>query len=89
MKIVTVCGNGCGTSLLLKMTVETVLRNERIDATVEHTDINSASSIECDFFICAKDLESLMLDTGRNFVAVNNLLDINEVKEAILPMCGR
>ena len=32
MKIVTVCGNGCGTSLLLKMTVETALRSMGIEA---------------------------------------------------------
>lgn len=86
MKIVTVCGNGCGTSLLLKMTVETALRSLGLDAQVEHTDLNSAASISCDFLMGAVDLSDLLAGTGQRFVTINSVLDVQEVAQAIRSM---
>ena len=86
MKIVTVCGNGCGTSLLLKMTVEAALQSLGLDAQVEHTDINSAASISCNFLMGASDLASLLEGTGQRFVTVTSVLDVEEAKLAIQSM---
>lgn len=86
MKIVTVCGNGCGTSLLLKMTVEAALRSMGIEADVEHTDINSAASMSCDFLMGAADLAGLLEGTGQRFATVNSVLDVQEAIQAIQSM---
>ncbi|MDE2409435.1 MAG: PTS ascorbate transporter subunit IIB, partial [Actinomycetales bacterium] len=42
MKIVAVCGAGIGTSVLLKMNAEKVLRTLGLEATVEAADIETA-----------------------------------------------
>ena len=42
LKILTVCGLGQGTSLILKMNVEQVLGDMGIQADVEHTDVISS-----------------------------------------------
>ena len=39
MKIMTVCGFGVGTSLLLKMTVDSILEEEGINGEVEAIDM--------------------------------------------------
>lgn len=43
MKILAVCGLGQGTSLILRMNVETVLRDMGVDADVEHIDVSAAA----------------------------------------------
>jgi PTS system ascorbate-specific IIB component len=42
MKILTVCGNGIGSSLMLAMKIEEICKEEGIDAQVESSDFNSA-----------------------------------------------
>ena len=42
MKILTVCGNGIGSSLMLAMKIEELCKEEGIDAQVESSDFNSA-----------------------------------------------
>ena len=42
INIVTVCGNGIGSSLLLKMKVEAICKDMGIEANVESCDSNAA-----------------------------------------------
>lgn len=50
MKILAVCGLGQGTSLILRMNVETVLRDMGVDADVEHIDVSICSLDECGYY---------------------------------------
>lgn len=60
MKVLTVCGLGQGTSLILKMNVEQALGEKGIQADVEHTDVSAASSMSADYIITSEELaESL------------------------------
>ena len=86
MKIISVCGNGCGTSLLLRMTIETALQNLNLQAEVEHTDLNSAASMDCDFLMAAADLEFMLQGLDRPYAVVSNVLDAAEVAQAIQRM---
>lgn len=86
MKIVSVCGNGCGTSLLLRMTIETALQRLNLQAEVEHTDLNSAASMDCDFLMAAADLECMLQNLNRRYAVVGNVLDADEVARAIQGM---
>lgn len=51
LKVLAVCGLGMGTSLILRMTVETVLARLGIDAVVENTDMSTARSTKADVII--------------------------------------
>ncbi len=42
MNILTVCGNGIGSSLMLAMKIEEICKENGIAANVESTDFNSA-----------------------------------------------
>lgn len=62
MKILCVCGLGQGTSLILRMNVENVLRELGISADVEHTDVSSASSMNADYIITSNELAQSLTD---------------------------
>ena len=49
MKILAVCGMGFGSSMMLKMTIEKILKEKGITADVETADFTTASSIYADF----------------------------------------
>ncbi|MFW5933723.1 MAG: PTS sugar transporter subunit IIB [Actinomycetota bacterium] len=51
MKVLTVCGVGMGSSLMLRMTVEEVLKRMGVAAKVEATDVSSARGMEADVII--------------------------------------
>lgn len=85
MRIVTVCGCGLGTCLLLKMTVESVLNEAGVDAEVIHSDLGSATSIDCDLFVITLDMENQFKESGKKYVSIKNVSDKNEMKEKLSP----
>lgn len=51
LTVLAVCGLGMGTSLILRMTSETVFARLGLAAQVEHTDLSSARSSSADILI--------------------------------------
>lgn len=83
MKILCVCGLGQGTSLILRINVENVLRQMGIDADVENTDVSSASA-ECpDFIITSNELSQSLAGHSSKIIIVNNYFDTTEIKAAL------
>lgn len=51
LKVLAVCGLGMGTSLILRMTTETVLGRLGVEASVQNTDLSAARSAEADVVV--------------------------------------
>jgi len=83
LKILTVCGLGQGTSLILRMNVEQVLSEKGIRADVEHMDISAASSMQADYIITSNELAQNLSGLGAKIVIVNNYFDMEEITKAI------
>ncbi len=83
MKVLTVCGLGQGTSLILKMNVEQALREKGIRADVEHTDVSTASSINADYIITSNELSEGLIGHPAKIIIVNNYFDMEEINQAI------
>lgn len=83
MKILCVCGLGQGTSLILRMNVETTLTQLGISADVENTDLSSASSESPDFIITSNELAQSLEGHRSKVIIVNNYFDMNEIKAAL------
>lgn len=83
IKILTVCGLGQGTSLILKMNVETAMSDKGITADVEHMDVSSAASMDADYIITSKELAESLEDHRAKVIIVNNYFDMDEIGEAI------
>ena len=56
LKILTICGVGMGTSLLLRMNVEDVLKEMGIQADVEAADANGAKGARVDLILTSPPL---------------------------------
>ncbi|MDN4075932.1 PTS sugar transporter subunit IIB [Fictibacillus terranigra] len=83
MKILCVCGLGQGTSLILRMNVETVLRDLGISADVENTDVSAASSMPSDYIITSNELAQTLEAASADVIVVHNYFDISEIKGAL------
>lgn len=83
LKILTVCGVGMGSSLMLRMTVEEVLKRMGISAKVEATDVSSARSMQADVII-AQDMHAEGF-VGRAPVVVGivNFMDKDGLQEQL------
>lgn len=85
IKIVTVCGMGFGTSLMLAMQVRDLLSNEGIDATVDPVDLGSYKTMPADMVVAPRDMENQVADGSAEIVVlIDNLVDKEEVSSKVL-----
>ena len=89
MKIMTVCGFGVGTSLLLKMTVDSILEEEGINGYVEAIDMTSACGNSADLILTSKEIgKEIEGQVSGKLVYISNFMDKEKVKEKILKAIG-
>lgn len=81
-KIITVCGMGVGSSLILKMTVESAMNKLNQKCNVEHWDLGTVKGKACDFIVTTQGFKK-HFEENENVVFVNNILDVEEVMEKI------
>jgi ascorbate PTS system EIIB component len=84
MKILTVCGLGMGSSLILRMNEETVLKKHGVEANVEHMDVSAAASANADLVITNAELVGNLQHLSCPVVVVNNYIDTNEITQALV-----
>ncbi|WP_300261209.1 PTS sugar transporter subunit IIB [Clostridium sp.] len=85
MKIMTVCGFGVGTSLILKMTVDSIIEEEGINAEVEAIDMTSACGNSADLILTSKEIgEEIEGQVSGKLVYISNFMNKEEIKEKIL-----
>jgi len=82
-KIVTVCGNGIGSSLILRMKIEEICREEGIEATVESADLNSALALHPDLIVTVAEL-ARGFATNQEVAIVRSYINKIQIKEDIL-----
>lgn len=83
MKIYTVCGMGFGTSLMVKMTVDDILKEIGKKADVEAIDMGSAKGLKADLFITSNDMEGTFPSVDAPVIYLKNMVDKVEIKEKV------
>ncbi|QJA07481.1 PTS sugar transporter subunit IIB [Romboutsia sp. CE17] len=84
MKIITVCGNGIGSSLMLAMKIQELCDAEGITADVESCDANSAPGKTCDLYVTVKELAP-NLDQSKTLI-VRSYTNKKKIKEDVLEL---
>ncbi len=84
MKIITVCGLGVGSSLILKMSVEKAAKDIGLRCDVEHWDMGTIAGVPHDLILASKDLKGSFPESITKIVYINNIIDGNEVKEKLI-----
>lgn len=83
-KIMVVCGNGLGTSLMMEMAVKEVVNKIGLSAEVEHEDLSSATSSKADIWVAATDIAAQLKEMGKeNIVSLSNIFDKGSIEEQL------
>ncbi|HCL4436991.1 PTS maltose transporter subunit IIBC [Clostridium botulinum] len=82
MNILTVCGNGIGSSLMLAMKIEEICKENGIAANVESTDFNSAQGKKADLIVTVKELAEQF--EGRDVAVVRSYINKKKIIEDVL-----
>ncbi|KGO15235.1 PTS sugar transporter subunit IIB [Clostridium botulinum] len=82
MNILTVCGNGIGSSLMLAMKIEEICKENGITANVESTDFNSAQGKKADLIVTVKELAEQF--EGRDVAVVRSYINKKKITEDVL-----
>ena len=85
MKIVTICGAGIGSSGILKVNSERVLRRLDIEADVVAADVGSIAAVAADaqVILTSAEFVDAIGDTFAEVVVVRNHFDQQELTEAL------
>lgn len=83
MKINAVCGNGLGSSLILKINIDNILQELGVNATVETTDVASVKSSDADLIVTTKQFEKNLEDSSIDIIYLNNVTETDVLKEEL------
>lgn len=89
MRIYCVCGAGVGTSVILARNTESVLRDLGIEADVHAVALPQlASQPPCQLILATSDVASELAGHGSEVIALKSVLDLNELKAALIRALG-
>ena len=82
LHIVTVCGLGVGSSLILKMTVDSVMTELGIKCSIEHWDMGTVKSKNADLIVTTSEFIK-SFQGQNNVIFIDNIIDKKEVKDKL------
>ncbi|MCU9935756.1 PTS sugar transporter subunit IIB [Mycoplasmopsis cynos] len=91
LKIIAACGNGMGTSVIIKLKVQKIMKELGVSADVEALSMGRSKGMtnNADIIISSKHLSSEFDHNQRaKIVGVTNLMDENEIREALKSALG-
>lgn len=84
LNIVTVCGAGVGSSMMLRLYTQQILSGEGINANVEASDIGSVNADSFDIVITTSDFADILRNSKAHVLRIDNMMDKNFLKEELL-----
>lgn len=89
MKLLAVCGMGIGTSVLLKMNAEKVLKVLEVEATVDATDLATAQQRrDAQIILTTPDLVEKLQGLPAEVIAIEHFFDLEEITEKLSRSLG-
>jgi len=87
MEILTVCGMGVGTSLMLLMEIQDMAKEKGYEVEGEATDVSNAKGRNVDAIVASSEIASqLSSEENTPVISITNILDKNEIEEKVLPV---
>lgn len=82
-KALVVCGTGMGSSLMLKIQVERVVKDNELPVVVQSDVLGAAKGADADFFIAMLDLVEILTELGKPVVGIKNIVSRPEILAGI------
>lgn len=84
-KIQTVCGFGCGSSLMLRMNIESILKKHNLKAEVFCGDVGTCCSNQCDVIFISKQLSERISDRAKvPVISIDDFMNNVEIEGKVL-----
>jgi PTS system ascorbate-specific IIB component len=84
MRIATLCGMGFGTSMMLKLFIDDILKAEGLKAEIIPWDLGTFKGQQADIVVAPTDMEMHLRSTKSKVVLIRNLVDKKELREKVL-----
>ena len=84
-KIMCACGSGLGSSLMVEMNIQDVLKKMGIEGvSVSHSTTSDVKPGAADLFVVGRDLADFIKDVpAEQIVVLQNIIDKNELEEKL------
>lgn len=89
MRVVTVCGMGFGTSLMLLMSIKEIGKKYGVNIEGEAVDLGSYKGKQCDFIAASSEIAKQIRAGDIPVVAIPNIISKAEIEKQILPYLQR
>ncbi|TLQ03856.1 PTS sugar transporter subunit IIB [Pediococcus stilesii] len=92
MKILAVCQSGLGSSFMVQMNVQQVLKDENVkeDIEVDHSDVGSATADSADYFFVESTLKDALGSIPKDkIISLSSLIDLDETKKHVNDVLDR
>ena len=86
MYILTVCGMGLGTSLMLLMEIQDIAKKHGFSIDGEATDLSGVKGRKCDAIVASSQIAQQISDVHTTIIPIINMIDKNEVESKVLPV---
>ncbi|MBM7711946.1 PTS sugar transporter subunit IIB [Enterococcus xiangfangensis] len=87
MKFAAVCGSGLGSSFMVEMNINSVLKELGVsDVEVSHYDMGSATPDLADVFFVGSDLADSAQHLGE-VIVLDSIIDMDELKTKVQSVC--
>ena len=83
MKILAVCGNGLGSSFMISINVNKVMKKLGIEGECKNLDLASAKTEQADFYIGSPEILEQLNDGSRKVIPLINVVDLSEIESAL------
>ncbi|MGG5314699.1 PTS sugar transporter subunit IIB [Enterococcus sp. AZ072] len=84
IKVVTVCGAGVGSSMMMRLFAQQILDAEGIEAEVDASDIGSVDPNNYDILITTSDFAETLRETSAKIIRIDNMMDKAYLKNQLL-----
>lgn len=90
LKILTVCAVGVGSSLMLKMNANTILKKHGYKASIENTNMTGAGGFAVDILITTADIyNQIRKINAKEVIILENMVSKKELEEKLIPACEK
>ncbi len=83
-KLLVVCGTGMGSSIMLKVQVERVVKEGGLPFYISSDVMSSAKGSDADLFVCMADLVDILKPIGKPVLGIKNIVSRSEISIGLL-----
>lgn len=87
MKIIAVCQSGLGSSFMVQMNIQQVMKDEGVNSDsiqLEHSDVGSVTAESADYFFVESTLAGALSNIPKDkIVPLKSLIDKDEIKKHV------